>query len=150
MERTDRRKISQKITIVIPSGIPRILTPNRSRVAHWGTITRAKNHLQGITLVCAIDARNQWQKLHPDAILPFEKGLLWYDLVVKDRRSLLDDDNAIAGLKYCRDMLQVETETRAGAGIISNDRDFKTAQVHWIIDRVKAPVIIITAENDDR
>lgn len=139
--------MKQAITVVIPSGIPRILTPNKSRLVHWGQITKIKNELQRTALFCAIDARNRWLKENPGATLPFEKGLLWFNLVVKDRRSILDDDNAIAGCKCIRDILQVETETRNGAGIIGNDRDWKVAQVHWIIEKESAPKIVITVES---
>ena len=143
--------MNQIITIIIPASIPRELTPNHSRNLHWGQITKVKNELQRTALFCAIDAKNRWLKENPGATLPFEKGLLWYDLIIKDRRSIMDDDGAIAGLKACRDILQtaykVKDEMMPGAGIIGNDREFVTAQLHWIIDKESAPKIVITVES---
>ena len=134
----------KQIVIEIPASIPRILTPNRSRVAHWGQITRAKNEFQHTAFYAAVDAKNKWLIEHPYSLLPFEKGLLWFELVIRDKRSIMDDDNAIAGLKAVRDILQADR-----AGIIANDRDFQTARLTWTVDKARAPLIILTVEKGD-
>ena len=136
--------MKNQIVINIPTNIPRILTPNRSWAAHWSQVAHAKKQLQIKTLYSAIDARNTWLKDNPGATLPFKKGELYWEIIIKDRRSLMDDDNAIAGLKFCRDMLQVENERWFGAGIIADDRDFVTGRLTWTISKEKAPMLILT------
>ena len=78
-----------------------------------------------------------------------EAGVFHLKFVVKDRRSIQDDDNAVAALKYLFDELQVEKKGRiAGCGIIENDRKFKVGKVEWEVDKDRAPLIIVTIEGN--
>ena len=69
-----------KITIEVPSAIPRLLTPNRSRKALPGHIGRVKKELQLAAFYAAVDAKNRWLVEHQKGDLPFKKGLTFNSL----------------------------------------------------------------------
>lgn len=134
----------RKITIEIPYKIPRILTPNRSRKVHWGTIAKAKTEAQRAAFYAMVSARNNYQIAHREMWMPLGRATCEYFIYIKDRRSIYDDDNIIAGLKHIRDALQMPVWGQGQqwrAGIIKDDSQLVTKRINWIIGKEKAPLI---------
>lgn len=144
MQNNSIKELQMSITVEIPSCIPRCLTPNASRQQHWSTKYRAKIALQRSAFYAAIDARDDCQ-----VQLPLSGSVRFDWIVVVARRShIKDDDNALAALKYVRDVMQTAhlgdlDRPLPRAGIIGNDRDVVISTVNWLVDKGSAPKIIL-------
>lgn len=142
-----RRKEKRTIKLEIPSDIPEELRPNRSRYTHWGKVTSAKNRLQKLVYAVGYDARQRYEEETGETWVPMEAGVIHYTFIVKDRRSIQDDDNAVGAMKALRDELMMEKKGKiAGCRIIVDDRQFTTGAVNWEVDKERAPLIIVTIE----
>lgn len=138
------KAMSRSITIKVPLLVPRILTPNRSREAHWGTVAKAKTNFQRMVYLYALDAKQRYFIDHGEEWEPLDRALLFLTFVIKNSHYVMDDDNAIAGWKHGRDVLQVNTLGKIqGAGIYKNDRGVRVGRLMWQVNKEQAPMTII-------
>lgn len=133
----------REIKFKIPMLIDMQLTPNRSRHVHWGTITRLKKELQEQTYYSAHEAKRLWETLNSKVWEPGSKALISYRFFIPDNRHKRDDDNAIAGLKHLRDVLQDGLGVYR-VGLVCDDRCIITSGVDWVVDKKRAPLTEIT------
>ncbi len=131
----------RQISFEIPMLIPRVLTPNRSRELHWGTVAQAKTELQEIVLLYARDAKVLYQRRTGKEWEPLETAAIYYTFHVKNWSHVRDDDNVIASCKHLVDMLQLDH-----AGIIVNDSGLVTGQISWVKDDLAPQTDIIVTE----
>lgn len=136
----------RQISFEIPMLIPRVLTPNRSRIVHWGMVARAKTELQTAAHLCASDAKVRYQMETGKEWEPLETAAIYYTFHIPNWSHVRDDDNVIASCKYLVDMLQIEH-----AGIIINDSGLVTGRISWAKDD-RAPmteIMVIEVEVKD-
>lgn len=120
------RAKGKRITIAVPVP-PRELSPNAR--AHWRAMSAKK---KAYKLVC-LAAANLCDNLPAS---PFAKATIRYEGYFNARA--WDDDNLIGAMKYARDSF-------ARAGIVADDKDFKTIGAECF-GYSKNPRVIVTIE----
>jgi hypothetical protein len=128
---------------MIPRGLDRNLTPNRSRFVHWSVVVNARDELKADAWLAAVDAKNRWAEENGHAWEMLEKAEISYKFFLPPRRQVMDDDNVIAGMKWVRDLLQENL-----LGIIKNDRDLVTAGVEWVRKSAFEGILVTVRERE--
>jgi len=123
----DNKKV---IVVAIPALPPKEASPNWR--GHWTVKAKAVRQYRRLVYLCAVSERNRigrWESLDGCNI-----SAAFY---VKNRRYVMDDDNARATLKPAIDAL-------VDAGIVEkNDRKVKVTEVSFIPRSPKAPSIVL-------
>jgi hypothetical protein len=139
--------LSRSLEITIPMLVPRMLSPNRSRLVHWGAVTRAKTKLQQAVYIHTLVAKDRYRMDYDREWEPLDKALLTYTFYVKDWRSVMDDDNVIAAWKFGQDILQANTKGKvAGTSIVTNDSGLTVKQIIWKKNKERSPETVILVE----
>lgn len=122
-----------RLTIEVPSLPDRLLSPNRSRNVHWGTVTKARNEFKNAVYYSA-----HWVK--PDGWVAPEKARVTITFVYATNRRR-DQTNLIAMWKHGEDMLV------ASGILVDDDLDhLETMVPKVIVDKARAPMTIIEIE----
>jgi hypothetical protein len=136
------------IRIEVPMLPPRALGPNASRRMHWGQKARIKTEWQSAVYYAGVQYR--------DVML--ERARLKITCIIKDRRSVMDADNALAACKPAIDMLTARVRGanpgrgdpgRQGLCIIVDDSPSHLEiclPVVYTIDKARAPLTVFEIE----
>ena len=118
------------IRVEIPYLPPSALSPN-SR-AHWGTKARATAQCRRDARLCAIDAVQRKVETR------FTKAKLKVTIYVKDKRYIMDNDNALSMVKSFIDGC-------VDAAIIPDDKPahLTIEGVEYIVSKEKAPMTVL-------
>ena len=123
----------ESLIIEIPCLPDPLLSPNRSRVAHWGQVTSARNQWKHDVFFSAFHAK-------PEGWRPPEKARINITFVYPFRRRR-DQTNLIAMWKSGEDML-------VAAGVLVDDDlvHLETMVPRVEIDKARSPLTIVSIE----
>lgn len=131
--------MTDTIRLSIPMLPPRILGQNASRE----TPTWAKADIRELLRMAVWYAGRDYRDLM------LEKATLTITCYIKDRRSIMDTDNALSSLKCAFDMLTARERGKrglipgqVGLGIIVDDSPAHltiVSPINWVVNKEKAP-----------
>lgn len=139
--------LKQELTIEIPRLPPKEASPNYRPFSGNAVFVarRAITDFQRTVYLCAVDARNKWEKVNgPWKTL--ERATIKATFIVKDRRHIHDSDNSVILTKSAVDVLTEggpKTSIRAGL-IVDDTPEILDIEIpEYKIDKKRAPMTIL-------